>query len=382
MGRLGSGLFISAVATFIGLAAFAGCSASGAEVDDLGPTTPPADSQEPSTPLKPGSSGGSSGGGTSSGGVGGDGGTKSDGGSNKDSGTSDPDPPAPQPGEPCANINEVFEKECGACGRHSAICLANPDGGGGFWSEYGDCSGEVPNGCIPGTTITEECGNCGTRTLVCSKYCSWNNPVCTGEPPNSCAPGTVALVFAGCMESGTYRPMPCKADCTYGPAGECAPPPKTIDVASKVNGLSSTIAILSLDRTIAMISGSSCATSSSVTVSTTTNVAYDYIRVHNPLPKAVTVSMWNSAAPPTNAVVDTTLAAYNGEDEPADRKACLQIYGSSTVALTGDTKFASLTDSRKVTIAAGGTVTVYVGGANASQEGAVMLTVRTETIAP
>jgi hypothetical protein len=367
MGRLRSGLFVSAFATFTGFIAFVGCSADGAATDDFGPLTEPAPN-EPSTPLNPGTS---SGGGTNNN-------NNNNNGNDSDSGGQDPKPAAPQPGEPCSKLNDVFEKDCGACGKHSAICLAG-EGGTGYWSEYGDCAGEIEGGCIPGTTQTEACGNCGTRVLTCSKYCAWNNPVCSGEPPNSCPPGSVELVAAGCGEH-KYRQMTCKADCTYNPASlSCEAPPKVVNVAPTINSLSSTIVILSTGKTIKAITGS-CPTP---TISTTAaNVPYEYIQVKNPLPKAATVSIWNSAAPPTNAVVDTTLVAYNGEEVPADRKGCVQMYTSSTAALTGDTKFAALTDTRKVTIPAGGTVTVYVGGATATAEGAVKLTVRTESIAP
>lgn len=379
MGRLCSGLSATALATFIGLAAFVGCSADGGAIDDLGPLSEPAPADDAGTPLMPGSSSGSNNSGRQSGDdPNGDAPKKDGGGGKSDASKPDSDPPAPQPGEPCSEPNKVFEKQCGACGKHSAICLVG-DGGASFWSEYSDCAGEVEGGCVPGTTVTEPCGNCGTRVRTCSKYCSWNNPVCTGEPPKSCPPGSVDLESAGC-EANKYRIKTCKADCTYNPVSPtCEPPPKVINVAPTVNSVISTIVILSTAKTIKAISGSSCP---NPTISSTTNVAYDYIQVKNPLPKAVTVSMWNSGAPPANAVVDTTLAAYNGEGEPADRKACLQISTSSTVSLTGDMKFAALTDTQRVTVPAGGTVTVYVGGGTATAEGPVKLTVRTDTIAP
>jgi hypothetical protein len=373
-------LVATGLAIVTGFAAFAGCSADGGAIDGLEPLSEPEPAHDGGTPLMPGNSSGS----TSSGGRSGDGDGDGDGVPKKDGGTGtsdagkpDPKPTAPQPGEPCSEPNKEVEKECGACGKHSAICLVG-DGGATFWSEYSSCSGELPGGCVPGTTVTEPCGNCGTRVLTCSKYCAWSNPVCTGEPANSCPAGSVDIVASGCPAQ-TYRIIACKSNCTPNPAGACAPPPKVLEVVPTVNSFSATVVLLSLTKTTKAITGTSCP---NPTVSSTLNVAYDTIQVHNPLPKAVTVSIWNSGAPPANAVVDTTLVAYNGEELPADRKGCIHSSILSTVALTGDTKFAALTDSKKVTIPAGGTITLYVGGAAATTEGPVKLTVRTDTIAP
>src|SRR5688572_19408468 len=85
-------------------------------------------------PSSSGSSGTSGSSGKSSSGSSGTSG--SSGSSGKDAG-----PTAPAAGDACTKINEVFEKVCGKCGKHSAICLA--DGAGGKVSEYGACQNEI-----------------------------------------------------------------------------------------------------------------------------------------------------------------------------------------------------------------------------------------------
>ena len=64
----------------------------------------------------------------------------------------------------------------------------------------------------------------------------------------------------------------------------------------------------------------------------------------------------------------TALAAYDGATGPEDdasRKVCLKAATFGTVALTGDSKFASLDGTRTISIAPDATVSVYVAAYNA-----------------
>jgi len=388
MDRLRSGLLASVIAVSLGTALFAGCTADGGAIGEYTPE--PAKTSDPTTPLNPG--GGddtdpeqeTDGGGTT---------PKKDAGANKDSGVVTP-PPTIVPNTPCTKLNEVFEEQCGACGKHSAICLAdNPDAGAastGKWSGWSSCDGQVAGGCEPGTEVEESCGNCGKRKLKCSKYCAFDNPVCAGQPTDSCPPGSVAFVSAGCG-TATYRQKTCKADCTYNPVSQtCNAPPVTFSIAPTVGGVSSTIAILESSKVMKKLSGTCGANSTTVS---TIETPYTYIQVTNSLPKAATVSIYNSQVLPGGPIIDTILAAYQGNVSPtadAARKACDQGIGNfGTAALVVDTKFASLDGTKKVTIPAGGTVSIYVA-ANAAfssatpndTTGPVMLNAKTEAIAP
>ena len=68
----------------------------------------------------------------------------------KDS-TVDAGSPPPVAGTACTVLDEVKKKTCGACGEQLTVCLGSgSDAGGGTWSEYGPCAGEVVGGCLPG----------------------------------------------------------------------------------------------------------------------------------------------------------------------------------------------------------------------------------------
>lgn len=375
MGRLGSRLVATAIVCALGTIMFAGCSADGTTEDF--PATEPA-SNEPTASLPAGSSGGEP-----------DEEPVGDAGKKKDAGKQDAGkdagPPPPEPGDSCTELNEIVEKKCGACGKQSTVCLEG-DAGTGYWSSYGACTGELVGGCIPGESVTEECGNCGTRVRVCSAYCTLSSPQCTGQPADSCPPGSIDLTAAGCTTPNTYRARTCKADCSYNPYGACAAPPTTINVAPTVGSVSSTIAVLSSSKMLPRLTG----TCPNATLSTTITSPYTYIQVKNTLAKTVTVSIYNTIAP-DGGVFDTTLASYVGAVAPtteAARKTCDKgVAISGTASLTGDIKFASLDNTRKVTIPAGGTVSVYVAAEKAydaskpaESTGPVKLNVKTESL--
>jgi len=305
-----------------------------------------------------------------------------DGGS-KDS-TVDAAPPQPVVGTSCATIDEVKKKPCGVCGDQETICLGAA--GSGKWSEYGTCAKELANGCIPGTSSTESCGNCGARVKTCSQFCAFTTSVCAGEPASSCVPASIGLTSAGCTDPNTYRQRTCSAACVPSSFSlACEAAPTTIEVPPTIGSVSSTIAFLSEAQVAPRMLG----TCPSGILSTTISTPYVYLSVHNPTAKSAVVSIYNSMAP-GGAVIKTLLASY-GPTVPTDdasRKACVKGTNSfGTAALTGNSSFASLDLTRAVTLGPDQTAVVYVAASNAFvaatpalSTGKVMLNVRTEQL--
>lgn len=378
MGSLRSGLVTLTVAGVLGVMAAAGCSADGSSsvADDTTPTEP----TTPGSQLPPASS--------APGEV--EAGKPPPKDAGKDS-TVDAGPPPPVAGTACSVIDEIKKKKCGACGEQATICLGTGgDAGGGKWSDYGACENELTGGCIPGTTTNEGCGNCGTRTRTCSQYCAYTFTGCKGEPVNACVPGAVDLSSAGCAGADTYHQRTCGAACTYGNFGlTCDAPPTSITVGPTIGSVTSTIVTLSSAQTAPRL-GSFCPTA---TLAAATLTPYQYIKVVNPLAKAVTVSVYNSLAP-GGVVFPTIMASYKAATPATDvaRKACVKgVNDFGNDLLTGDSDFASLDDDdgNAVTIPASGTVTIYVAAYNkynaanpALSTGKVKLSVRLEQIAP
>lgn len=350
-----SGLLGLAIAGVSGFAAIVGCSADGAG-DVVGEGAPTDPGTSPAQ-LPPSSSGGGSSGGEVDSGKPP---TAKDAG--KDSAV-DAGPPPPVPGTPCAKLDEVRQKTCGACGKQETICLAGA-GGAGAWSEYGACTGELAGGCIPGTVVTEACGNCGTQTRTCTAYCAFTTSACAGQPAGACVPGNVDLSNAGCSVADTFRQRTCGSACTYGSfSSSCSAPPSSVEVGPTVGSVTSTIAIVDASDVLSRPSG----TCPNATLSTTVSTPYTYVTVHNPLAKSATVAIYNSL--PTGGVAfKTVLAAYDGSAPPvgdAARKACVKLRTYGTTALTGDSKYASLDGTAAVTLAPGASVSVFVGAYNA-----------------
>jgi hypothetical protein len=388
MCSLRSGLFGATIASVIGtFSLLVGCGADGTAdvliVDPTSASDPTDPEKEGSTVVPPPSPAGGSDGGSAKPGQ--DAGKPKPGASDagKDSG-----PSVPNEGDPCPTPNEVFKRSCGFCGTQEAICLVSPDGGSNFVSPYGECTGQVEGGCMPGTVEEVPCGNCGTQKRTCNQYCAWSTSACQNQPPNHCTPGSMELLSAGCP-ADTYRTKTCKADCTWEPATlTCAGPPTFVNAPPTPGSVNSTIAILKSTQTIGRLGG----TCPSATISTT-ETPYAYVEVRNPNPKAVTVSIYNSQATATSPIIDTVMAAYAGAAIPttdAQRKNCLKGVGDyGTTALTGDDDWASLDGTRAVTIAPGASVQVYFAAyasyssSNPSKTtGLVKLNVRTEAVAP
>jgi hypothetical protein len=300
----------------------------------------------------------------------------------KESGVVDAGTPAPNEGDSCAVDDEIFERQCGACGTQEALCLA------GKVSAYSQCVNEIADGCIPNTTENESCGNCGTRVRTCNKYCAWTAGTCTGEPPNACSPTANDWTAAGCGTAGTYRTRQCSATCAWSSFSSCAALDFELTVAANANETVS--AIYPLRGTIASTRiGGTCGSNY---FSTTTNHPYVYVELKNPTASTLTMSAWN-AAPPSGTQISTAMTVYASTTRPADetaRKACVKTvstYCSTSTLPCGWSSFAALTGTNAFTIPPNGAILLFfqsyyaVGGSSAS-EGDVTLVVRTDAVTP
>jgi hypothetical protein len=386
MPRLSSSVVLTSAFGFISaLVIAAGCAST--STDDGGDPIIAKDAGPAATgtgaKLPPSSSGGtstsSSTGGTTSGGPAGDdddviGGP--DGGADADAGP--PAPPPPNEGDPCTQQDQILTAACGFCGTKTTVCVKKDDNSLA-WSGYSPCQGEHGE-CAAGATGQEACNNCGTRAVTCSTSCKWTPGTCSAPANQGCAPMTFDVVNAGCGadQTGLYRVRQCNATCSYGNYSGCEAPPTTIEVGPSVGAVSSTVTVLG--GSIPRLSTNSCPGNPSSTISS----AYAYTQVHNPLAKDVTVIIYNSQAP-AGTVFNTAIAVYNGDTAPVtpdQRKACVKASNIGNSSITGDAKFASTDGTNKiVTIPAGGIVTVYSAATNATDQGAVRVNAKTNTIA-
>lgn len=351
MRSLKSGLAAIAISSVCGLVAVAGCSADGGgavagdEADaGNGSSVVPPRGDDTTIPAK-------------------DGGTTT----KKDSGTKpvdsgvDAGPPPPVEGDPCTNLNSIGKKPCGACGTAETVCLADGDAGGGKWSTYGTCNGELVGGCTPGTQVQEDCGNCGKVTKTCTQFCAYISTACTGQPANSCSPGTIEYTTAGCTPS-QYRNRTCSATCMWsGFSATCATPVNehVLAIGATVGTTTSLTVPFSAAKQGPKLSGfSACPQAGNLTAG---DYPYQYIEIKNPTAKAATVTVYASDG--GSGVIDTIMAGYSTAIQPMDdaaKKACA--YGandqsSSDVALTGNSDFSIL---KAIPIPAGASMLIYV----------------------
>jgi hypothetical protein len=288
---------------------------------------------------------------------------------------------APDPGEPCPVANAIVKRSCGLCGTEEAVCLADPDGGsGGTVSAYGPCYGQVQDGCVPGTTTTEACGNCGTLTKTCSKFCGWSTSACQ-QPPNTCTPTTHEYTKAGCG-ADTYRTHECTSACTWtNYSATCGPLDFELTVASTVGAQVSGIYPLTASLAGKRLTGA-CPTG---TLSTTTKHPHQYVELVNKTDKVIVASVWNAQAP-GGPIIDTMMASYAGSNRPgtdAERKACQK--GAEDACPSGLGCTDSFAGLRDVSIPAFGSTLIWFGSyyeasGFGSSEGDVKLVVRTDSV--
>jgi hypothetical protein len=302
----------------------------------------------------------------------------------KDSST-DAGKPAPEAGDACKTLDEVFTRSCGICGTQSSLCLAKDDGTPGVVSVYSPCANELASGCAPGTTETEACGNCGTRQRTCNQYCAWTTAACAGEPVSSCTPTAVDYTNAGCPTAGTGHTRSCNATCTWTNfTATCDPLDFKLVVAATPGDTVSAVYPLRATFAAKRLTG----TCPNGTFSSTTNHPYVYVELVNPTENALTVSAWNTAATSGGTVIDTLMSWYSGNTRPTDdasRKTCAKGAVDSCPAdlPCGDSKWAGLTGANAITLPAFGSALVFVGsyypmGGSSASEGPVKLVVRTE----
>lgn len=297
--------------------------------------------------------------------------------------------PAPNEGDPCAVVDQIFTRQCGACGTQESLCLADASGSGGTVSAYSQCVDELAGGCLPGATENESCGNCGTRVRTCNKYCGWTAGTCTGEPPNACSPTANDWTSAGCGIAGTVRTRQCGATCAWSSFSSCVALDFELTVAGTATGEVSAIYPLRASIAGTRIGG----TCGSNYFSTTTNHPYVYVELKNPTASTLTMSAWNAAAPNAGQNIATAMTVYAGTTKPADdtaRKACVKTvstYCSTTAVPCGWSSFAALTGTNAFSIPPNGAVLLffqsyYAAGGSSASEGDVKLVVRTDAVTP
>jgi hypothetical protein len=320
-----------------------------------------------------------------------------DGGSTKppapkpDSGTKPPAPPAPDEGAACAQVNQVFTRACGFCGKQEAICLAGEDAGANHVSPYGVCTGSVVGGCTPGATETRPCGDCGNQVVTCNQYCAFPvSAVCNNQPVDHCTPGATEFLSAGCP-ADKWRQKSCKTDCTWNNvSATCESPPTFVLAPPTAGGVNSTIMVLSQNKTTTRMSLADCPLSATATIGPQVT-PYTYIEVRNPGTKPVKVSLFHSQAP-NGPIIDTIINSYDGATIPTTttaRKACTKNGDYGTTSLTGNSEFASIDGTDAVTIPAGGSIQVYnasypeYSASNPSNStGMIKFNVKTEEVLP
>jgi len=299
-----SGLLALAISGLFTTAAFVGCSADGGST--ITPEQDPTD-PGPGAVLPPPS------GGDDDDDVDSDSGKKDAGkaDSGKKDATVDAGPPPPVPGTACTVDSETRDRACGACGKQKTVCL--DEGTGKKWTEYGACENEIAGGCVPGTTVDEECGNCGTVKKTCTAFCAYTSGTCTGQPVGNCKKGTVEYITAGCPTAGTYRTRTCADTCTWGSTTTTCDTPTTSNQMTIANGVGGTVsATWSLTGTTKR--PSSCPG----TVSATSSAApYAVVEVTNPsATKTAEVTIYQSQSSTGKANIDMVLWTYAGNALP------------------------------------------------------------------
>ena len=366
MGSLKSGLLAIALTSLGGAAAVVGCSADGGGAGIADTTTdqtiPPAPADPPNVGKLPPSNGsGDSGAPVDAGRDA----SKRDGGGPKPEAGVDAGPPPPVPGTVCAALNTIAMKPCGKCGTTGAVCLDDGTGTGkGTWSDYGAC-GDEKGSCMPGETVTEDCGNCGKQVKTCNQFCAFSTSACAGQPMNSCKPATTEYSTAGCVTPQTYRNRTCGATCTWSNfTAACDAPVNDLklDIGTSVAALTSKTITLTAARVLSRLSAFSLCPQ--VSAPTAGNFPYQYVEIHNPsATEAAKVTVYASAAP-GGFVIDTMMVGYGGSVQPVDEPARLACRdgandqsSSADLPLTGNLDFSIL---KGIAIPAGGSILIYI----------------------
>ena len=222
MRSLKSGLFAIALSSLVGTAAVVGCSADGGGtgVDDTAPA--PTDTGSSGSVVPPKTDPPATDAGKDSG--------KKDSGPKPEAGV-DAGPPPPVEGTACPTLNAIAQKNCGACGKAETVCLAGAgDGGGGTWSPYGLCGGELAGGCTPAPSSPRTAATAAS-TKTCTQYCAYTLARAWVSPPTAASPA----------RSITRRPVAPPRRTATEPAPRRAPTAATPRPAQPVNANKMTI---------------------------------------------------------------------------------------------------------------------------------------------
>jgi len=264
------------------------------------------------------------------------------------------DPLAPKAGDACPTgtaVNDVVERRCGKCGVQRAVCEA-----GRVVGVYGPCTNEktAATACLPGERRTVSCGFCGRQVRNCDTTCSYIEGACQNEVAGGCVAGSVKYLST-CANAGEARRQVCSAACSLGTPEACAPrgADGTLVVSQTVGGKVSQTFTPDAALKIPALATPYCAT----TLHPTITSVYSYVLLQNTGAQAANVTVTN-----TSLSTDAAFAAYAGTTLPADRLACQDHVGIN--------KFT-------VSIPAGGSQLVFVGGLSATATGPFPLEVRT-----
>jgi hypothetical protein len=345
------------------------------------------------------------------------------------------------PGTACSQIGAVQAQQCGKCGTQTSMCIARPDGGVPFdagvtptvdaghdaaitgdasattdashdgskdgapeatvaphdsgvdsgpppfvWGEFGACTGEIANACLPGTTTVQSCGTCGTQTIVCEPDCQLGATNCVGQVVGGCTPGSIQFVAdPACQDAGFAGTQTvCSATCSWDAGATCANPPSALVAPAALGGVVQTFVSFTTALEDPLVATGDCHT----TLTPSDLTPYQIITVQNPsTTQTVTISVWTSQAA-GQPQLDVAITAYtqapssmaslkNCEGDVndscfdnSDPTMCLGSYGGLTAG-----------DFDPVTIPAGGTVWIFVQDqfSDAPDLGTAEVTVRTES---
>lgn len=273
---------------------------------------------------------------------------------------------APVTGTACTTVGFIYTKKCGLCGTAEAACEADMKVG-----TYGVCTGEVADGCTPGTTRSSACGLCGTKSEICQNNCQWASGSCSGEPAGACSPGAVKYTTAGCTMADTYRKQVCGSTCQFGAPEPppCKPKDIGFPIGSAVGSVTSGDFQLSDvgDELPNVVTGSPYSASKAcpLTLDTATDY-YAYVTIKNPNATAAKVDVWLEKTG-TSSSFDSLIAVYPTMPAAGARAACVGAYNddcdysTAGAPLTAFTTFSCLFGTSAVSIPAGGSVVLYVG---------------------
>lgn len=268
----------------------------------------------------------------------------------------------PPVGSPCPTVNQIQNQACGACGTQSRVCLTL-DGGQPTWQAWGACQNEVVGGCIPGTSTSAACGLCGTQQKSCQNDCTWAVGACTGQPTNACSPGAIDYQPGLSCDAGG-RERTCDMTCQWGNYGNCITfdggGPLAVTIPFTVGMSTSKVVTLNTPLTEKLTSSS---VDGACVVGTGTTGVSDYVEIFNPTNLTATVSVWLS--PASSGAFDTIAALYPGVQlPPSNRTTCTRFNDDcSTSPCYGSlmSGFIAGTPDKRAVIAAGASVTLYIG---------------------